>query len=54
MLTIGLASKWHVHAGGYANHLKKDPRVRVRAVWDEDPARGSAWAAELEIGRAHV
>ncbi|MCL2300322.1 MAG: Gfo/Idh/MocA family oxidoreductase [Firmicutes bacterium] len=47
MLNIGLISKWHVHAGGYAKQLKSDPRVRIAAVWDEDPERGAKWAQEL-------
>ena len=47
MLNIGLISKWHVHAGGYAKHLMNDPRVRITSVWDEDPERGAAWAADL-------
>ena len=47
MLNIGLISKWHVHAGGYAKELKRDPRTRIAAVWDEDPARGAQWAKEL-------
>jgi predicted dehydrogenase len=47
MLTIGLISKWHVHAPGYARQLKDDPRVHIASVWDEDPARGAAWAQEL-------
>ncbi|MDR2686237.1 MAG: Gfo/Idh/MocA family oxidoreductase [Oscillospiraceae bacterium] len=47
MLNIGLISKWHVHAPGYAKQLKEDPRVRIAAVWDEDPERGAQWAREL-------
>ncbi|MCL1951590.1 MAG: Gfo/Idh/MocA family oxidoreductase [Oscillospiraceae bacterium] len=47
MLNIGLISKWHVHAGGYAKQLKEDERVNVAAVWDENPERGAAWAQEL-------
>ena len=47
MLNIGLISKWHVHAGGYANQLKHDERVKIAAVWDENPERGAAWAEEL-------
>lgn len=47
MLKFGLISKWHVHASGYANQLKNDPRTTIAAVWDEDPERGAAWAAEL-------
>jgi len=48
MLSIGLISKWHVHARGYANQLKDDPRVKIAAVWDEDPERGAQWAQELD------
>jgi len=47
MLNIGLISKWHVHAGGYAKELQRDPRTRIAAVWDEDPERGAKWAQEL-------
>ena len=47
MLNIGLISKWHVHAGGYARQLKEDERVNIAAVWDENPERGAAWAQEL-------
>jgi len=47
MLNIGLISKWHVHADGYAKQLQNDPRVKTTAVWDEDPARGEEWANEL-------
>ena len=47
MLNIGLISKWHVHAGGYARQLKEDARVKIAAVWDEVPERGAAWAQEL-------
>jgi len=48
MLSIGLISKWHVHANGYAKELKNDPRVQITSVWDEDPERGAAWAQELD------
>jgi len=47
MLNIGLISKWHVHAGGYAKHIQENDLGNIAAVWDEDPARGADWAAEL-------
>ena len=47
MLNIGLISKWHVHAGGYARQLKEDERTQITSVWDEDPERGAEWAQEL-------
>lgn len=47
MLNSAMLSKWHVHASGYANTLKNSGKVNIKAVWDDDIARGSAWAAEL-------
>lgn len=49
MLRVGMASGWHVHARGYANELKEIPGVAITAVWDEEPERGTAWAAELGV-----
>jgi 1,5-anhydro-D-fructose reductase (1,5-anhydro-D-mannitol-forming) len=48
MLKVAMLSGWHVHAKGYANELRKMRDVRITAVWDEDRARGKAWAAELK------
>lgn len=49
MLNIGLISKWHVHAEGYANRLREIPQANIAAVWDEDPARGAQWAQQLGV-----
>ncbi|MDR2525227.1 MAG: Gfo/Idh/MocA family oxidoreductase [Oscillospiraceae bacterium] len=49
MLRIGLVSFWHVHAPGYAEDVLTWSETEVTAVWDEDPARGQAWAAERGI-----
>jgi len=46
MLKIAMLSKWHVHAGGYANEVQKSGH-QIPVVWDEDETRGSAWAKEL-------
>lgn len=48
MIRIAMASGWHVHARGYAEELKAIPHVAITSVWDEDPERGKAWAAELD------
>ncbi|MBI5093052.1 MAG: Gfo/Idh/MocA family oxidoreductase [Candidatus Hydrogenedentes bacterium] len=48
MLNVAVLSKWHPHAKGYAQSLKKMPDVKISAVWDEDAARGQEWAKELE------
>jgi len=47
MLKVLMLSRWHVHAAGYAKALLATGKVKITAVWDEDPARGAAWAAEL-------
>ncbi|MDR2657631.1 MAG: Gfo/Idh/MocA family oxidoreductase [Oscillospiraceae bacterium] len=47
MIRVAMISKWHVHAEGYAKHLKSLPDVNIKYVWDEDPARGLPWAQEL-------
>jgi 1,5-anhydro-D-fructose reductase (1,5-anhydro-D-mannitol-forming) len=48
MLNVAMLSGWHVHAKGYANEVRKIKDVTITAVWDEDPRRGKAWAAELK------
>jgi len=45
-MRIAMLSKWHVHAGGYANEAKQAGH-EIPVVWDEDEARGKAWAEEL-------
>ena len=47
MIKVAMLSKWHVHAGGYANMVKNSGKAEIVAVWDDDTARGEAWAAEL-------
>lgn len=48
MFRVGLLSKWHVHAEGYANMAADVPGVLVTAVWDEQPERGRDWAEKLD------
>jgi len=47
MIKVAMLSKWHVHASGYANQLKNSGKVEITCVWDDDTARGEAWAKEL-------
>ncbi len=47
MFRVAMLSKWHVHAEGYAKELAALPNVKITVVWDEDAARGQAWAQEL-------
>ena len=49
MLRVAMLSRWHVHANQYADEIRANDAAEVCAVWDEDAARGSAWASELEV-----
>lgn len=49
MLSVAMLSRWHVHANDYARQANNHPDIRIAAVWDEDPARGRAWAEELGV-----
>jgi len=49
MLRVAMLSGWHVHAKGYGNNIQSFPDAQVTAVWDEEPARGKAWAEELGV-----
>jgi 1,5-anhydro-D-fructose reductase (1,5-anhydro-D-mannitol-forming) len=47
VIRVAILSFWHVHARDYAREAQAHPRTEIVAAWDEDPARGSAKAAEL-------
>ena len=47
MIKVAMLSKWHVHASGYAGQLKNNGKAEITCVWDDDAARGEAWAKEL-------
>lgn len=47
MINVAFLSKWHVHSEDYAEQFKALPYVTIKAVWDEDQARGQAWAEKL-------
>jgi len=49
MVNVLMLSKWHVHAEEYANTVNAQPDAQVTCVWDDDVARGEAWAKELGI-----
>lgn len=44
MIHVALIGTWHVHFGGYANAVARDPRCRVTVLWDPDPVAGKAAA----------
>lgn len=47
MIRVAMLSKWHVHAKDYQKQLQQRDDVKITAVWDEDPDRGSEWALQL-------
>ncbi|MDR0449675.1 MAG: Gfo/Idh/MocA family oxidoreductase [Treponema sp.] len=49
MLNVGIISTWHVHAKGYVQELRESGKVRFCALWDENPERGRAMAAEWQV-----
>jgi predicted dehydrogenase len=49
MIKIAMLSKWHVHAPGYARTIQQTGDAVITCVWDDDPQRGAAWAAELKV-----
>jgi predicted dehydrogenase len=49
MVNVLMLSKWHVHAQDYAEFIGKQPDAKVTCVWDEDAARGAAWANDLGV-----
>lgn len=53
MLKIAMISRWHVHADEYARDIANTPGAEIAAVWDDDAARGQAWANELNCAFYH-
>jgi len=49
MIHVAMLSKWHVHAEGYAKNVNDSGKAKVTCVWDDDAARGSAWAKKLGV-----
>lgn len=49
--TLGVAvlGFWHVHAADYARQAVEHPGTRLVAVWDDDPERGAAGAAQFDV-----
>ena len=48
MMNVAMFSRWHVHADDYARQaLQMSDKIKITAVWDEDPDRGKEWAEEL-------
>ena len=48
-MRVALLSRWHVHAEDYAREARELDDIEIVRVWDEVPARGSAWGEELGV-----
>jgi predicted dehydrogenase len=46
-VTLALVGGAHIHTPSYVNILKNRKDVKVKCVWDHDPARAAHWATEL-------
>jgi len=49
MIRVAMLSMAHVHAMGYGQQVKRSADAEIACVWDDDPARGRAAAAKLEV-----
>ncbi len=49
MVQVLMLSKWHVHAEDYARTVMAQPDAKITCVWDDDVARGKAWADSLGV-----
>jgi 1,5-anhydro-D-fructose reductase (1,5-anhydro-D-mannitol-forming) len=49
MIRVAMLSFWHVHGRDYARAAQEHPQTEIVAVWDENPERGQAEAAELNV-----
>ncbi|MCW5853717.1 MAG: Gfo/Idh/MocA family oxidoreductase [Anaerolineae bacterium] len=47
MTDVALVGCAHIHVPGFIKRLQPRPDIRVRAVWDHEPARAEKRAAEL-------
>ena len=46
---VAVVGCWHVHAGDYAQRALEHDGAELVAVWDDDPARGAAFAGERGV-----
>ncbi|MGI8475662.1 MAG: Gfo/Idh/MocA family protein, partial [Thermomicrobiales bacterium] len=45
-MRIAILGFWHVHAKDYAVDIRANPESELAAIWDDEPTRGRAAAAE--------
>lgn len=49
MFNVALLSKWHTHFDRYAPVFQKMDDVKIKCVWDDDPARGARGAKDYGV-----
>ncbi len=49
MIRVALLSFWHVHGKDYARAAEEHPETEITAIWDENPERGQAEAAQRGV-----
>jgi len=49
MLKVAVLSRWHVHAREYADKFSSRADAKLTVMWDEEPEKGKAFAADLGI-----
>ena len=49
MVTVALLGAWHVHAEGFVKEALKTEAAQLKVVWDDDHARGFAFAQKSGV-----
>jgi 1,5-anhydro-D-fructose reductase (1,5-anhydro-D-mannitol-forming) len=49
MVRVALLGMAHVHAGGYAQSVQRNPDATITCVWDDDPERGRPAAEQYGV-----
>jgi predicted dehydrogenase len=48
MTTIAFLGVSHIHIGGFTHMIKSRSDIKVKSVWDPNPARAKHWAEQLK------
>ena len=48
-MKTAIIGTWHVHTEGYTRDLQKNPKCEPVIVWDNDTARGKAFAEKMGL-----
>lgn len=48
-MRVAIIGAWHVHAGEYAESIKKNPKSELVCCWDSNQGRGENFAKSMDI-----